>query len=122
MRAACMKLAFHHECDGQALRIRETARLPHRYSLEHRNPELEKPAMSDLIDLANENVEINLSAAIESCRRAPALPPKGACWFCEEPLGSAQKFCDGDCASDYEREQSAIRRAGRTGVHDTHSG
>ena len=78
--------------------------------------------MSDIIDLANDNAERNLSAAIEACRRAPSRPARGTCWFCEEPLSAAQKFCDGDCASDHEREQAAIRRAGRSGAHDAHAG
>lgn len=78
--------------------------------------------MSDIIDLANDNAELNLSAAIEACRRMPALPAKGACWFCDEPLMAAQKFCDGDCAGDYEREQAALRRAGRHHAHEAQGG
>ena len=78
--------------------------------------------MSDIIDLANDTAELNLSAAIEACRRAPALPARGSCWFCDETLGAGQKFCDSDCASDYEREQAAIRRAGSAVAHNTHAG
>lgn len=69
--------------------------------------------MSDEADIAAETIELSRLAAIEACRRQPALPPRGTCWFCDEPLPPQQKFCDSDCASDYELEQAAIARAGR---------
>ncbi len=69
--------------------------------------------MSDEADVANDNIERNRMAAIEACRRQPTLPAKGSCWFCEETLPPNHKFCDSDCASDYELEQAAWARAGR---------
>lgn len=69
--------------------------------------------MSDEADIAEENIELNLLAAIEACRRQPSLPAKGTCWFCDEPLPPQQKFCNSDCASDFDIEEAALVRAGR---------
>lgn len=69
--------------------------------------------MSDEADIAEENIEMNLLAAIEACRHQPGLRAKGACWFCDEPLPPAHRFCDKDCAADFEREEAALMRAGR---------
>lgn len=77
--------------------------------------------MSDEADLAAEAIELNRIAAIEACRRQPALPAKGSCWFCDEKLAPNQKFCDSDCASDYEAEQAAWARAGRGKPSDLYS-
>jgi hypothetical protein len=75
-------------------------------------------AMSDEADIANEQVELNRLAAIEACRHRPGIIPKGSCWFCEEELPLGQKFCDRDCAADYEAEQAAMVRNGRPSSHE----
>jgi predicted nucleic acid-binding Zn ribbon protein len=77
--------------------------------------------MSDEADIATEIIELSRMAAIEACRRQPALPAKGSCWFCDEALPPPQKFCDSDCASDYELEQAARMRAGRTRAGNLHA-
>jgi predicted nucleic acid-binding Zn ribbon protein len=77
--------------------------------------------MSDEADIATEIIELSRMAAIEACRRQPALPAKGSCWFCDEALPPQQKFCDSDCASDYEFEQAARVRAGRTRAGNLHA-
>ena len=77
--------------------------------------------MSDEADIAAEAIELSRLAAIEACRRQPALPAKGACWFCDEHLPPRQKFCDSDCAADYEIEQAAMMRAGRGRGYDIHA-
>lgn len=76
--------------------------------------------MSDEADIASEAIELRLEAAIEACRRAPRLPPKGSCWFCDEPLPPPKKFCDADCCADYEVEQAAMARCGRWQGQDQH--
>ncbi len=78
--------------------------------------------MSDEADIANEIIELNRSNAIEACRQHPALRAKGSCWFCDEPLPSRQKFCDRDCASDYEIEEAALARAGKRKYWENHVG
>lgn len=77
--------------------------------------------MSDEADIAAEAIELSRLAAIEACRRQPTLPAKGSCWFCDEALPPLQKFCDSDCASDYEMEQAARMRAGRVRSGDLHA-
>jgi predicted nucleic acid-binding Zn ribbon protein len=78
-------------------------------------------AMSDEADIANDSMELNRLAAIEACRHQPGLPPKGSCWFCDEPVGPTQKFCDRNCAEDYELEEAALMRAGRRRNVDLHA-
>lgn len=77
--------------------------------------------MSDEADIAAEVIEQNRLAAIEACRRQPELEAKGTCWFCDETVPPQQKFCDSDCAADFEVEQAAWARAGRPRRIDTHA-
>lgn len=77
--------------------------------------------MSDEADIADEQIELNRQAAIEACRHQLGLPAKGACWFCDEPLAPDQKFCDKDCASDYEIEEAALARSGKRRHYDIHA-
>jgi hypothetical protein len=76
--------------------------------------------MSDEADIANEQIELSRMAAIEACRHQLGLIPKGSCWFCDEPLADGHKFCDKDCASDYEFEEAALARSGRRRNMDMH--
>lgn len=78
--------------------------------------------MSDEADIAAEAIELSRLAAIEACRRQPTLPAKGSCWFCDERLPPLQKFCDSDCAEDYEIEQAARMRAGRIAPEELRAG
>jgi hypothetical protein len=73
--------------------------------------------MSDEADMADENIEIRMLSAIAECRNHPHLQAKGSCWFCDEPLAPEQKFCDRDCASDFELEEAALVRAGKPRHH-----
>lgn len=77
--------------------------------------------MSDEADIANEQVELSRMAAIEACRHRPTIIAKGSCWFCDEPLPRGQKFCDRDCAEDYEMEQAAMLRNGHRHQVDIHT-
>ncbi len=74
--------------------------------------------MCDDADIADDQIELNRMAAIEACRHCPGIIPKGSCWFCDEELPLGQKFCDRDCAGDYEIEQAAMVRNGRTAGHE----
>lgn len=78
--------------------------------------------MSDEADIADEQIELGRLAAIEACRHHRGLIARGSCWFCEEQLPPEQKFCDRDCAADYELEQAALVRAGKRRQHDGHAG
>ena len=49
-------------------------------------------------------------------RRAPKrpdLPPKGLCYFCDADIPNPKKFCDADCADDYDFVQRMKMRNGR---------
>ncbi len=35
-----------------------------------------------------------------------ALKPKGACWYCNQPLDNVRRFCSKTCADDYRIEES----------------
>jgi hypothetical protein len=76
--------------------------------------------MSDEADIANEHVELSRLAAIEACRHSPGLVAKGFCWFCDEPVPPAYKFCDRDCAEDYEAEEAALIRSGKLKGSDSY--
>lgn len=38
-----------------------------------------------------------------------ALPPKGACWYCEKPLDSVRRFCGKPCADSFDEEAEFTR-------------
>lgn len=39
---------------------------------------------------------------------AAALKPKGACWYCNQPLDNVRRFCSKSCADDYRIEDEAF--------------
>lgn len=38
-----------------------------------------------------------------------ALPPKGACWYCDRSLDSVRRFCGKGCADAFDEESGFIR-------------
>lgn len=34
------------------------------------------------------------------------LKPKGACWYCNQPLDNVRRFCSKACADDYRIEEA----------------
>jgi hypothetical protein len=36
------------------------------------------------------------------------LKPKGACWYCNQPLDNVRRFCSKTCADDYRTEEEAF--------------
>ncbi|RJG06623.1 hypothetical protein D3870_11915 [Noviherbaspirillum cavernae] len=34
------------------------------------------------------------------------LKPKGACWYCNQPLDNVRRFCNKACADDYRTEEA----------------
>lgn len=36
------------------------------------------------------------------------LKPKGACWYCNEPLDNVRRFCSKVCADDYRLEEESF--------------
>jgi hypothetical protein len=39
---------------------------------------------------------------------AAMLKPKGACWYCNQPLDNVRRFCSKTCADDYRIEEEAF--------------
>lgn len=37
-----------------------------------------------------------------------ALKPKGACWYCNQPLDNVRRFCNKSCAEDYVVEEETF--------------
>lgn len=37
-----------------------------------------------------------------------ALKPKGACWYCNQPLDNVRRFCSKSCADDYRIEEETF--------------
>ena len=65
--------------------------------------------MADEIDMAQNQIDQFLTAAIATRRIAPVLV--GKCNYCGEVCDG--RFCDTDCHADYEREQKINRINGR---------
>jgi hypothetical protein len=42
-------------------------------------------------------------------KEAGELKPKGACWYCNQPLDNVRRFCNKTCADDYRTEEEAHR-------------
>jgi hypothetical protein len=47
--------------------------------------------------------------ASPAARARQALPPKGACWYCERPLDSVRRFCGKECADAFDEEKEFTR-------------
>ena len=61
--------------------------------------------MPDEIDVSAEQYSDWLANRVENTRRAAAerpLTPYGLCHNCGEPVGEGFKFCNPDCAFDYD--------------------
>lgn len=41
-------------------------------------------------------------------RSMAELKPKGACWYCNQPLDNVRRFCSKTCADDYRIEEEAF--------------
>lgn len=39
------------------------------------------------------------------------LKPKGACWYCNQPLDNVRRFCNKSCADDYRIEEEAFNNS-----------
>lgn len=45
----------------------------------------------------------------ELAKRFAGLKPKGACWYCNQPLDNVRRFCNKTCAEDYRTEEEAFK-------------
>lgn len=71
--------------------------------------------MADEVDIATDQAELFLASAINAAR-APVLPPLAecdACLNCEAELpAGVRRFCDADCAADWQHRQDVWRKQG----------
>ncbi|HVK93112.1 MAG TPA: hypothetical protein VM571_00115 [Noviherbaspirillum sp.] len=47
-------------------------------------------------------------AAAAQSRSLAELKPKGACWYCNQPLDNVRRFCNKSCADDYRIEDETF--------------
>ncbi len=64
--------------------------------------------MSDQFDKAEEFEQLHRDIALKF--RKPEVSATGFCLSCGEPMQNLHKFCDKDCATDWQREQDARER------------
>jgi hypothetical protein len=71
----------------------------------------------DEADRADQEIEMAIAErrriAHEQAIKAPAFRPRGACHFCDEPVGAEMLFCDRACAEDQAAEEEQLKRLGR---------
>lgn len=67
--------------------------------------------MADIIDQANDHVEMEMAFLLR--RRRATIHPVGFCYYCETRIRDGLLFCDTDCAVDYEKEQRIKSISGR---------
>jgi hypothetical protein len=46
----------------------------------------------------------------ENAARIDTSNPSGLCYYCEEPVHNEGRFCDADCARDWDRTPHNLRR------------
>ncbi|MFJ3046969.1 hypothetical protein ACIPEN_14150 [Herbaspirillum chlorophenolicum] len=69
--------------------------------------------MSDHADNADIKIFRTIADGLAAARRAPELQPDCRCHFCDEMVVVNLLFCDVNCRDDFERQNAALRRAGR---------
>ena len=70
---------------------------------------------SDQIDAAcipHQTARDMLNAVARIRAKTEELPSIGRCYNCHTPL-DAGKYCDSECAEDFEQRRNAAKRAGR---------
>ncbi len=72
--------------------------------------------MADNADNAVQDMEVLTAAAIAAAVKpasAPARPPKGKCYWCDEVIGPGLTFCDEHCLEDHNKRQRAASMSKR---------
>lgn len=68
--------------------------------------------MSDA-DQIDDRTEPVRQAKAEQLVSFADLKPKGACWYCNQPLDNVRRFCSKTCADDYRIEEEAFNNPSR---------
>ncbi|PFH10878.1 hypothetical protein BCF11_3312 [Collimonas sp. PA-H2] len=69
--------------------------------------------MRDVADRAEWRIAKDIEVAMAHARRIPQLEADGRCHYCDDDVAHGRLFCNTDCRDDYQKEQEALRRAGR---------
>lgn len=71
--------------------------------------------MADEVDIAQDLQEREIAnARAENERNASKrLPATGSCHYCSTSVGEEARFCDEECARDWEEEQRLLKIAGK---------
>ena len=69
--------------------------------------------MSDHADKSDGRIAQIVEQGMDRVGRAAMMQPTGHCRFCDEELAAGLLFCDVDCRDDFEKEDAAMKRAGR---------
>lgn len=72
----------------------------------------EQERNSDPLDAASRREMQERDSLIETARRAVPPKPTGFCFYCAEPVEEERRFCNKDCAEDYETEKRLRARQG----------
>jgi hypothetical protein len=66
--------------------------------------------MSDADQIDDPADSHRLEPALQQATRTSMadLKPKGACWYCNQPLDNVRRFCSKTCADDYRTEEEAF--------------
>lgn len=56
-----------------------------------------------------DHIDNRVEAVRHFLAEAAVLKPKGACWYCNQPLDNVRRFCNKTCADDYRTEEEAFR-------------
>lgn len=67
--------------------------------------------MADEVGAASSYFELE-AAALSRRGKPKGLPPKGVCYYCDEPVADGKVFCDASCAEDHEWVASRAKQNG----------
>ena len=68
--------------------------------------------LSDESDMATVREGQFLASSLNKASKAKPVPATGFCLYCKAKLKKGLRFCDKDCASDWENEQRMKKIAG----------
>lgn len=70
--------------------------------------------MADEVDVANDQIEAALEAALAEAQHqtGKGLPFTGACYNCREDVVFPRRFCDDECRDDYQHRLKMRKIAG----------
>ncbi|HEY8606666.1 MAG TPA: hypothetical protein VIM12_06095 [Noviherbaspirillum sp.] len=57
---------------------------------------------------ANESKTASSASGLSALTAFAGLKPKGACWYCNQPVDNVRRFCSKDCADDYRTEEESF--------------